>query len=150
MSNIFYILFAVAMGVALAIQPPINATMARGLGSPLLASTISILISLITVIILWLVWGKGSGDFSQLRTLPWWVFIGGLVGALFVAGAVISVPVIGVALFFVCIVAGQLVASAVIDQFGAFGLAVKPLNLMKLAGIVLVLIGAALVQNSNS
>ena len=59
-------------------------------------------------------------------------------------------PVLGVALFFVCVVAGQLIGAALLDQFGIFGLPEKPLNIMKLLGIGLVLIGAVLVQNSNS
>ena len=52
--------------------------------------------------------------------------------------------------FFVCVVAGQLFGSTIIDQFGAFELAVKPINTIKLVGLGLVLIGAALVQNSGS
>jgi uncharacterized membrane protein YdcZ (DUF606 family) len=35
------------------------------------------------------------------------------------------------------------------DQFGAFGMPVKPVSTMKLVGLGLVLAGAALAQNSN-
>jgi transporter family-2 protein len=150
MGNVLYIVAAIVMGVAISIQPPINATMARGLGSPLLAASISIFISLVIVIFLWLSWGKGTGDLSQVRMLPWWVVIGGIVGVVFVAGSVVVAPVLGVALFFVCVVGGQLIGSTFIDQFGVFGLTVKPLNTMKFVGIGLVLLGAALVQNSHS
>ena len=150
MSNIIYIAVAVVIGAAIPVQPPINATMARCLGSPLLAASISIFISFVVVTILWLSWGKGSGDISHLRMLPWWVIIGGIVGVVFVAGSVVVAPVLGVALFFVCVVAGQLIGSTLIDQFGAFELIVKPLNTMKLIGIGFVLLGAALVQNSHS
>ncbi len=149
MSNVIYIVAAVVMGTVISVQPPINATMARGLGSPLLAASISIFISLVVVTILWLSWGKGTGDISQVRMLPWWVIIGGIVGVVFVAGSVVVAPVLGVALFFVCVVAGQLIGSTLIDQFGVFGLTVKPLNMMKFVGIGLVLLGAALVQNSH-
>ena len=150
MSHIIYIVSAVAMGAALSIQPPINATMARGLGSPLLAASTSICISFAIATMLWLSWGKGAGEISQLRMLPWWVVIGGIVGVVFVAGSVVVAPVLGVALFFVCVVAGQLIGSTLIDQFGGFGLTVKPLNMMKLIGLGLVLLGAALVHNSHS
>jgi transporter family-2 protein len=150
MSNVIYIVAAVVMGTVISVQPPINATMARGLGSPLLAASISIFISLVVVTILWLSWGKGTGDISQVRMLPWWVIIGGIVGVVFVAGSVVVAPVLGVALFFVCVIAGQLIGSTLIDQFGVFGLTVKPLNMMKFVGIGLVLLGAALVQNSPS
>jgi transporter family-2 protein len=149
MSNVIYIVAAVVMGTVISVQPPINATMARDLGSPLLAASISIFISLVVVTILWLSWGKGTGDISQVRMLPWWVIIGGIVGVVFVAGSVVVAPVLGVALFFVCVIAGQLIGSTLIDQFGVFGLTVKPLNMMKFVGIGLVLLGAALVQNSH-
>ncbi len=150
MSNIIYIAAAFGIGSAISFQPPINATMARELGSPLLASLISIFISLVFVTILWLSCGKGTGDLSQVKSLPWWVIIGGIIGVVFVAGSVVVAPVLGVAMFFVCVVAGQLIGSTLVDQFGAFGLTVKPLNMMKIIGICLVLIGAALVQNSHS
>ena len=150
MNNVIYIASAVAIGAALSLQPPINATMARVLGSPLLAASISISISLVVVVALWLSWGKGVGDISHIKALPWWVIIGGVIGVIFVAGSVVVAPVLGVALFFVCVVAGQLIGSSLIDQMGAFGLTVKPINTMKLFGIGLVLLGAVLVQNSNS
>lgn len=138
------------MGAFLSLQPAINATMARVLGNPLLAAGISISISLVVVVALWLVWGKAAGDFSQLKYLPWWVMVGGVVGAIFVAGSIVTAPVLGVALFFVCMVAGQLIGSTIIDQVGAFGLEVKPINTMKMVGLGLVILGAGLVQNSNS
>ena len=150
MSNIIYVLFAIVIGAAISVQPPVNATMARGLGSPLLAASISIFISLVFVTVLWLSLGRGTGDISQVRMLPWWVIIGGIVGVVFVAGGVVVVPKLGVALFFICVVAGQLIGSTLIDQFGLFGLTLKPINAMKLIGIGLVLLGAALVQNSHS
>jgi len=150
MSNYSYILAAIAIGGALSLQPPINATMARVLGSPLLSATISISISLVVVSTLWLVWGKGSGDFAQAKFLPWWVLIGGVVGVVFVAGSIITAPILGVALFFVCVIAGQLLGSTIIDQIGAFGLEVKPINTMKMVGLGLVLLGAWVVQNSGA
>jgi transporter family-2 protein len=150
MNNVIYIAAAVAIGAAISLQPPINATMARGLGSPLLTASISVSISLVFVVVLWLSWGKGGGEISQIKVLPWWVILGGILGVIFVAGSIVVTPVLGVALFFVCVVAGQLLGSTIIDQIGAFGLAVKPINTMKLVGLGLVLIGAALVQNSGS
>ena len=150
MNNVIYIAAAVAIGAAISLQPPINATMARGLGSPLLTASISVSISLVFVVVLWLSWGKGAGEISQIKALPWWVIFGGVLGVIFVAGSIVVAPVLGVALFFVCVVAGQLLGSTIIDQLGAFGLTVKPINTMKLVGLGLVLIGAALVQNSGS
>lgn len=150
MGNVFYMGAAIAIGACLSVQPPVNAVMARTLGSPLLAACISIAISLIFIVLVWLTWGKGAGDLTQVRTLPWWILIGGVVGAVFVAGGVMFAPILGVALFFVCVVAGQLLGSTLADHFGVFGLQVKPVNMMKLLGLGLVLAGAVLVQNSST
>ena len=149
MGSLIYVFSAIFLGAAVSLQPPVNAVMARELGSPLLASTISMTISLFFVSIFWLVWNKDSVDLSQIRFLPWWVVIGGVVGVVFVVGSLVVAPVIGVALFFVCLVTGQLVGSTLIDQFGMFGLPEKPLNMMKIFGLIFVLIGAFLVQKSR-
>ena len=149
MNNIFYLLAAIAIGACLSMQPPINAVMARTLGSPLLAAFVSISITLLLAITAWLSIAKGAGDLSQIKTLPWWIVIGGVAGVLFVVGGVLVAPVTGIALFFVCVIGGQLLGSTVADQLGAFGVPVKPVNAMKLFGLSLVLIGAVLVRNSN-
>jgi transporter family-2 protein len=150
MTNIYYLAASIAIGVSISMQPPINAVMARTLGSPMLAACFSIAITLIIAILAWLSLGKGGGDFAQIKALPWWVMFGGIVGVFFVVGGVMVAPVVGMALFFVCVVAGQLLGSSVIDHFGAFDLPVKPVNTMKLLGLFMVLAGAILVQNSSS
>lgn len=149
MGNILYIAAAVAIGASVSLQPPINAVMARTLGSALLASSISIAISLVLVVLAWSIWSRGNGDLTQLSALPWWVVIGGAVGVVFVAGGIVVAPVLGVALFFVCVVAGQLLGSVLADQLGAFGMQINPINWMKLVGLGLVLAGAGLVQGSS-
>lgn len=149
MSQILYVVAAIAIGACVSVQPPINAVMARTLGSPMLAASISIAISLVVVLLMSLGIDGGAGDLSQVRALPWWIVVGGIVGVVFVAGGVVIAPVLGVALFFVCVVAGQMLGSTLADQVGAFGMEVKPVNLTKLVGIGLVLAGAALVQGSR-
>jgi transporter family-2 protein len=147
--NALHLAAAVGIGACLSLQPPINAAMARTLGSALLASCVSIAISLVFVVFVWLTWGNGDGDWTQARALPWWVVLGGMIGVVFVAGSVIVTPVVGVALFFACVVAGQLVGSTIADHFGAFGVPPRPIDWVKLFGLALVLAGAALVQRSR-
>ena len=150
MNNMFYIAAAIAIGASVSLQPPINSVMARNLNSPWLAASISISISLIFAILAWLTLSRGAGDLTQVKTLPLWVTIGGIVGVIFVVGGIMVAPALGLALFFVCVIAGQLLGSILADQFGAFGMPVKPVNTMKMLGLGLVLAGAVLVQNSNT
>ena len=78
--------------------------------------------------------------------MPWWVYLAGPAGAFFVAGGVYIAPLTGTLIFFVCIVAGQLIGSALMDHFGAFGLDVRKFSLARLAGVLLVVAGAILVS----
>lgn len=48
------------------------------------------------------------------------------------------------------VVAGQITASIVVDHFGLMGLAEKPINLAKIAGVMLILGGVVLVQSASS
>jgi transporter family-2 protein len=150
MGNVFYLVAAVVIGACLSLQPPINAAMARTLGSAWLAACVSIAISLVVVVLSWSTFGGRGGDLGQAGALPWWVLLGGVIGVVFVAGSVVVVPVLGVALFFVCVVAGQLLGSTLADQLGAFGMPVRPLDPLKLLGLALVLAGAVLVRRSGT
>jgi transporter family-2 protein len=81
---------------------------------------------------------------------PWWLWIGGVLGALYVGGAAALTPKLGAGGFLVLVVAGQIIASVLVDHFGLMGLATKPINLAKLAGVVLILGGVFLVQSGGS
>jgi transporter family-2 protein len=150
MVKALYVVAAVAIGFSLSLQPPINAAMARTLSSAMLAACISIAISLVAVVVVWLTWGHGAGNFAEIRALPWWVVLGGIIGVVFVAGSIVTAPPLGMALFFVCVVSGQLLGSTLADQLGAFGIPVQPVTTMKVVGLALVLAGAALVQSSKT
>jgi transporter family-2 protein len=52
------------------------------------------------------------------RRLPWWAMIGGLGGATLVATQGFAVPVLGVALFTIALVAGQTASSLEVDRLG--------------------------------
>lgn len=142
--NPTFLLLTVLIGGALAAQPAINQAAIRVLGSPASAAVVSVSITLVMMIGLMFATG-GRIEPGALVRLPWWILLGGFVGFLFVFGGVTLAPALGAAAFFVCIVAGQLAGAAIIDQIGAFGMPVKPISLMRLAGMGLVLAGVVLV-----
>ena len=142
-----YMLAAVLVGVAVSIQPPMNAVMARAIGSPFGAATISIGLALATSMVLITFTGYGEITRARISQVPWWVYLAGIIGVIFVAGSVVIAPVTGSLIFFVCLIAGQLIGSAVSDHFGAFGLDIREISLARLGGIALVLAGAVLASN---
>ena len=111
MVHVGYIVVAVSIGILVSLQPSINAVMARELSSSLLASTISITVSFCLIVLAWRLLGKGGGEISHIRHLPWWIVFGGVAGMVFVVGGVMVAPVLGFALFFVCIIGGQVLGA---------------------------------------
>ena len=109
------------------------------------AATFSLLLSAITVFVLFCLNGAPT-QASQLLQLPWWAVFGGLFGAAFVSGGIILVPIMGATIFFLCLIAGQLVGSVVADTIGAFELEPQALTLRKLAGVMLAFCGVVLVR----
>lgn len=144
--NLYWTLpVAFAIGVALSQQAAINAATAQVLNSALAAAAFSLAVS--TVIVLALLVASGAPTQpAAVLSLPAWAVLAGLIGAMFVSGGAMLVPVMGATLFFLCLIAGQLVGAVVADAFGAFGVEQKALSLRKLAGVGLAFAGVLLVR----
>jgi transporter family-2 protein len=78
--------------------------------------------------------------------MPWWYWCGGLLGATYIYLAVLLAPRLGAATLVAVIVAGQMVASLVLDQFGLVGYPQQSLTPTRFVGTLLVIGGAILVQ----
>ncbi|HUG61180.1 MAG TPA: DMT family transporter [Methylomirabilota bacterium] len=141
-----YMIAAMTIGALLSIQPPLNAILARAIGNSIGAATISIAVAFLCAIALMLFTGRADLSRAALASAPWWVYLAGTVGMIFVAGGVVIAPITGALLFFVCIVAGQLLGATVADHFGLFELPERSITLQRIAGLALVLGGAILVQ----
>ena len=89
---------------------------------------------------------EDSPKLADVKLLPWWVVFGGLIGSAVVAGGAAIATIIGAAIFFVCLIAGQLVGSTIVDHKGAFGLAKHSISITWLMDLRLVLLGVLLVQ----
>lgn len=139
-------LTAAATGVLLIFQPLMNAILARAIGSPFGATLVSLAVSLTGALVMVAFTGRGTMTRETLATVPWWVFLAGLIGLVFVLAGVSIAPVTGALVFIVCVIAGQLVGALITDHFGLFGIAVRHVTPARLVGLALVLSGAFLVQ----
>jgi len=148
-SRLPLIIIAVLLGVIFAWQTPINAEAARRLGSPVLAGVLSISLSLVLVVTFALMTVRAKPDWSEIASAPWWTWIGGIAGAVFVVAAAVIVPKTGSVLFLLAVVLGQMLGAIVADTYGMWGLAVQPISLTKLVGVSLVLAGAVVFNLSN-
>jgi transporter family-2 protein len=141
------VLLVVVAGGLIAMQAPTNALLARASGSPVLAALISFAVGTVALFIVWIASANrpSPGVFANLR---WYVWLGGLYGATYVAVAAYAAPRIGLASLITIGIAGQVLMALWLDQLGALGLPREPINPGRIAGALLVLAGVVLVRRS--
>ena len=93
-----------------------------------------------------LIFARGWPGTEKLGAAPWWVWVGGFLGAFYVLGSVVTAPKLGAAALFAFILAGQAVASLAVDHFGWVGFEENPVTPGRLLGMALVAAGVAAVR----
>lgn len=141
---------ALIAGMAVPFQAGSNAALGRLLGHPLWATLVSLGVSVLMVIPALLVMRAPLPQLSALAQAPWWAWFGGVAGVAYITAALMLTPRLGAAGFIVCVIAGQVLSSLVIDQWGLMGLAQRPVNGLRLAGVGLIVIGMLVVQWGTS
>jgi transporter family-2 protein len=145
--GIVWSLVGILAGALIALQGPINAQLARGLGMPVAAAAASFVAGSVVLILITLVLSQTQGITIAWRVPPLWMFLaGGCLGAIFVTCALILTPKLGAAATMAFIVAGQLLAGLLLDRLGYFDLAVRELTLGRVGGAILLLAGALLIR----
>jgi transporter family-2 protein len=84
-------------------------------------------------------------NLNQLSQVPWYAICAGIFGVIVVSVTNYVIPHIGVASTLSLIIAGQLIAGMVIDRFGIFNSAVRPFDINRLIGLILISGGAWLI-----
>ena len=130
-------LLAIIGGIAVAIQGQINGGLGKKVGV-LEASFVSFSIG--TLALLFSVLFFGKGNLLAITTVPKWQLIGGFLGVIYIIIAIFTVPKIGVAPTLVAVIAGQIIMGAIIDHFGLFGGTRNPIDMKKIAAIMLLFI----------
>ena len=144
--TILYLLFALVAGAALPVQAGVNSELARWVGSPIRASFVSFAVGTIALFLLSIAVFKPLPSGSRLTEAPWWVWVGGGLGALYVAASIVTAPRLGAATLVAAVVAGQIVTSLLVDQFGWVGFPEHPVSAGRVAGLVCVFAGVVLVR----
>jgi len=142
MSNLTMLLLMVCGGMAIALQPSINARLAQKTGA-FESSLISFAVGTLALLIVTMIAGKGS--LRGIAGASWWELTGGFLGAFFVTLTIVSVPRIGTTAVMAMVITGQLITGAALDHFGAFGLRQVPFSPLRALGILLLASGAWLI-----
>jgi transporter family-2 protein len=141
-----YLSFAFAAGAMLPIQFGVNAQLAHWLGSPMRATLVSFAVGTAALLVATVAFARGWPGSERVGGAPWWVWVGGLLGAFYVLGSIVTAPRLGAATLVAAILAGQAVASLLVDHFGWVGFEENPITPGRVAGIGLVAAGVALVR----
>ena len=142
MSTVFLISIAIMGGVAIAFQGQFMGLLDRALGT--VSSVFITYVGGGLVITMLLIAFRG-GNLKNWQGVPWYAFSSGILGLVIVGSIGYVVPRLGVAKGFTLTVASQFLIASLIDHFGFFGAAVRPMEMMRLLGLCLMLVGVWLV-----
>jgi transporter family-2 protein len=141
-----YLVFALLAGAMLPFQFGINAQLATWLGSPVRATLVSFAVGTLALAAVTLAAFRNLPSTERIGGAPWWVWVGGLLGAFYVLGSIVTAPKLGAATLVAMILAGQAIASLLVDHFGWVGFEENPVTPGRLLGMALVAAGVALVR----
>ncbi len=127
-------------------QAIVNSRLGRLTENPVLAAVISFTGGTLALSLILVFWSRGLPSIPTNVHIPWYLYIGGLLGAVYVTSALVIVPMIGTANFIAATIAGQLIMSIVIDHAGLMGVPKDPVNVSKVAGALLLVAGMLLIQ----
>ena len=135
----------VLVGVCTAIQTSVNGYMGGIAGSSMHAGEINLAVGAVLLLVAALVTSP-----RQLARKPspgpWWMWLGGLVGATFVISGATLAPLLGTATTVIAFNAGTIAAGQALEARGAFGARKNPLTATRLAGLVVIFLGVLAVR----
>lgn len=129
-------------GCFTASQSAINGHLGQVTGSPVSAALVSFAVGVTALVIVNIVlrW-RPRIERPEGKPNPWWMWIGGVLGALFIFGNAALVPQIGTGLTVVAGLLGSMLGSLIIDRVSG-----APIKSRQVLGIALLLTGVVLIR----
>jgi transporter family-2 protein len=143
--NMLFMLFVAVAGVTSALQSGSNNTLQKGLDAPLWTIAIVSTITMVLALTVAVLGGERCPTSNAILDIPWWAWLGGLFGGIFVLATVYASPKLGAGLFVALIVTASTVTSLILDHFGLMRFEVHQAGIGRIAGALLMLAGVALV-----
>ena len=146
MGNILFYILSLGMGAALATQAGVNSQLRTAINNPLAAALISNIIGTTVMAVVILLTRQSFPSKELLSSIVSYKYLGGFMGAYIVITMIYTVPRLGVAPMFATVVAGQLLIGLIYGHFGWLGVKVSPMTVVKGVGVVLMIVGAYLIN----
>src|SRR6266540_4626536 len=135
---ILIILIGLAGGAAVGLQSPMASMISQRLG--IFESVFIVHLGGAIIALLPLLFYSG-GKLSQWRTVPWYTLGAGIFGLIVIGAISYMIPRVGIAASITAIVAGQLLVGTLLDHFGLLGASVRSLDITRVLGMAVVLVG---------
>lgn len=143
--RISYFLLAFTIGAGVAVQAGLNAQLRNYVGHPLFAALVNFVVGTACMIGLLLVLRVPLPISASVKAAPPWLWLGGALGAFYVASAVLIAPKLGAGAMFALLIAGQVAMSLILDHYGWVGFPKHPIGIWRVAGGALLIAGVVLV-----
>jgi uncharacterized membrane protein YdcZ (DUF606 family) len=83
---------------------------------------------------------------AAARGLPPYYLLTGLTAVPYLLAAAFVGPRLGLGVYFAAIISGQMAGSLLFDHIGAFGAGSRPVDAMRVSGVVLLVLGVVLIR----
>ncbi len=140
MNMSIYLFMALMIGMLTATYLPMNASVARHLGSPLTATITFYSVALVTALIMFMFVGN-AGTLRNLGRVPMWLYLTGVASAFTVVSITFLIPKIGPRQLSVLSIAGQLTMAMIVSHLGILEAPKDPITVKKVVGACLLLCG---------
>ena len=140
------IFLALIAGALQPFQAAINARLGKEVGNPIFSVFVSGLLSgaVLGVYLLFTRQVLPKGWHAAVG-LPWWMWLGGFIGAAYLTAIVLSTSKLGTGVSMSLVIAAQVAVSVLLDHYAAFGLDKHPLSAGRIAGVACFVVGAFLI-----
>ena len=146
MQQTLLFLMAVAAGATLAVQAGLNSALGRAVQSPVYGAFLSFVAGGLALLVYCLATGVPLGNVRKGFELPWYYWMGGVLGAFYVFAIIVLAPRLGVALTIGLTVAGQMIFSLLIDHYGLMGIPQHPTSWLRVLGVLLIIGGVVILR----
>jgi transporter family-2 protein len=130
-------------GVAVGIQSPMAGSMGQKVGGTASSFIVHLSGAILSGVFLFI---KGGEKIRDWHTLPWYMLFAGIFGLILYQTISVTLPRLGSTMMITLVIIGQLLTGMVIDHFGLMGVAVRPIDLPRILGLVVLLAGGYLIS----
>ena len=130
-------------GVAVGIQSPMAGAMGQKIGGTASSFIVHLSGAILSGVFLFM---RGGEKIRDWQTLPWYMLFAGIFGLILYQTISVTLPRLGSTMMITLVIIGQLMTGMVIDHFGLMGVVVRPIDLPRILGLIVLLAGGYLIS----